>query len=394
MGKILDSTNIKDSRYLFSQTPSDFQNDNYYLNSLQMKIDADWPYRPNRKWVEEEDIPGTEEYKPLEVVIQTVKNDKGEAVSDDWYRLVFRDCQKKERIGKRYRFAYDVNNNIPDIKKNIWIALNQTYLTPTAAQTVCRCNGTIGSIYIDESGAKIRHYEPVIQPDKLSSSGVHENEIAVDIKGSKMLIAQFNKYTQQYYVNQRFFIDANAYSREHQPVYKITNIVRSNTLTTYDPTDVGIVKIYYEVDQIGAKDDVDNRIAYNGELEEDISPESNIPSNEEIIINDIDDNKYKLFISEPSNIPNKLTLFTFKPELTHNGEPVDADITVDCSLTGASYANRAPIDKYIEKIENQDGTITLNKLKTDITMSVKVVCTATAPNGEKYQINFEMRLSD
>ena len=31
MGKILDSTNIKDSRYLFSQTPSDFQNDNYYL---------------------------------------------------------------------------------------------------------------------------------------------------------------------------------------------------------------------------------------------------------------------------------------------------------------------------------------------------------------------------
>ena len=56
MGKILDSTNIKDSRYLFSQTPSDFQNDNYYLNSLQMKIDADWPYRPNRKWVEEENI--------------------------------------------------------------------------------------------------------------------------------------------------------------------------------------------------------------------------------------------------------------------------------------------------------------------------------------------------
>ena len=394
MGKILDSTNIKDSRYLFSQTPSDFQNDNYYLNSLQMKIDADWPYRPNRKWVEEENIPGTEEYKPLEVVIQTVKNDKGEAVSDDWYRLVFRDCQKKERIGKRYRFAYDVNNNIPDIKKNIWIALNQTYLTPTAAQTVCRCNGTIGSIYIDESGAKIYHYEPVVQPDKLSSSGVHENEIAVDIKGSKMLIAQFNKYTQQYYVNQRFFIDVNAYSREHQPVYKITNIVRSNTLTTYDPTDVGIVKIYYEVDQIGAKDDVENRIAYNGELETDTSPESNIPINEEDTAKNIGDDIYKLFISEPSNIPNNLTSFTFKPEFTHNGKAVSADIAVNCSLIGASYANRVPIDKYIEKIENSNGTITLNKIKTDITMSVKVVCIATAPNGKEYQIDFDMRLSD
>lgn len=394
MGKILDSTNIKDSRYLFSQTPPDFQTDNYYLNSIQMKIDADWPYRPNRKWVEEENVPGTEVYKPLEVVIQTVKNDKGEAVSDDWYRLVFRDCQKKERIGKRYRFAYDANNNIPDIKKNIWMALNQTYLTPTAAQTVCRCNGTIGSIYIDENGAKIRHYEPVIQPDKLNSSGVHENEIAVDIKGSKMLIAQFNKYTQQYYVNQRFFIDTNAYSREHQPVYKITNIVRSNTLTTYDPTDVGIVKIYYEVDQIGAKDDVENRIAYNGESEEDISPESNIPSKDVNSKQMSSEDEYKLFISEPSSIPNKLTSLTFRPELTLNGEAINADITVVCSLTGASYASRAPIDKYIEKIDNQDGTITLNKIKTDITMSVMVVCTATAPNSELYQISFEMRLSD
>ena len=76
-----------------------------------------------------------------------------------------------------------------------------------------------------------------------------------------ILNAQYIKYTQQYYVNQRFFIDTNAYLREHQPVYKITNIVRSNTLTTYDPTDVGIVRIYYEVDHIGANDDVENRIA-------------------------------------------------------------------------------------------------------------------------------------
>ena len=77
MGKIIDSTNLKDPRYLFSQTPPDFQTDNYYLNSIQMKIDADWPYRPNRKWIEEESMPGAEEYTPLEVVIQTIKNDKG-----------------------------------------------------------------------------------------------------------------------------------------------------------------------------------------------------------------------------------------------------------------------------------------------------------------------------
>lgn len=393
MGKIIDSTNLKDPRYLFSQTPPDFQTDNYYLNSIQMKIDADWPYRPNRKWVEEENIPGTEEYVPLEVVIQTVKNDKGEAISDDWYRLVFRDCQKKERIGKRYRFAYDVNNNISDIKKNIWIALNQTYLTPTAAQTICRCNGTIGSIYIDENGKRHRHYEPVIQPEKLNSSGIHENEVTVDIKGSKVLIAQYNKYTQQYYVNQRFFIDTNAYLREHQPVYKITNIIRSNTLTTYDPTDVGIVRIYYEVDQIGANDDVENRIAYNGIENENIVPDSNIPINKEDNISD--NNEYVFTLVKPENIPESLSdTFTFEPRLLKNGEIINSDIRIECALTGASYASVAPLNKYIELKNNEDGTFTLLKIKKDITMLISTTCYVIAPDNNKYQIEFSMRLSD
>lgn len=393
MGKIFDSTNLKNPRYLYSQTPPDFKNDNYYLNTLQMKIDADWPYRPNRKWVEEESNPGTEEYTPLEVVIQTVKNDKGEAVSDDWYRLVFKDCQKKERIGKRYRFAYEANVDVPDIRKNIWIALNQTYLTPTAAQTICRCNGTVGSIYIDKDGKKHRHYEPVIQPDKLSSAGVHESEVAVDIKGSKVLIAQFNKYTQQYYVNQRFFIDTNAYLRDSQPVYKITNIVRSNTLTTYDPTDVGVVRIYYEVDQIGANDDVENRIAYNGIDNDNVSPEANTP------VDKPDDNKdvgyeYSLAIVKPENIPDVLSdEFMFEPRLLKNGEVIDSDVVVECSLTGASYASSAPLNKYVELVDNGDGTFSLKKIKKDITMSVNTVCSVTAPDDNKYRIEFSMRLS-
>ena len=385
---IFDSTNIKDTRVLYSQTPSDFSNDNYFLNTLQMKIDADWPYRPNRKWVEEENGPGTEQYVPLEVVIQTVKNDKGEAISDDWYRLVFRDCQKQVRIGKRYRFAYNPNINYPDIRKNIWIATNQTQLTPTASQTVCRCNGTIGSLYTDENGSVIRHYEPVVQPEKLSSSGIYNSEVAVDINGKKMVIAQFNKYTQQYYINQRFFIDTNAYDREHQIVYKITNIVRSNTLTTYDPTDVGLVRIYYEVDQIGEKDDVENRIAYNGDVNNEVIPETDIPVSGGTATSD-----YYLFkIVSPQTIPETLGTLTFKPALLKNNLIVDdAQINVYCSLEGTSYASGVPLDKYISFVDNLDGTYTITRLKKDTTMKLKVSCTAEV-GGMLYNLDFIMRL--
>ena len=100
---VYDTSKIKDPSYLFSQTPPNFVEPNYYLKSLQMKVDADWPYRPNRKWIEEEKEAGTELYEPLEVVIQSVKNDKGEAVSDDWYRLVFKDCRRQNQVGYRDR---------------------------------------------------------------------------------------------------------------------------------------------------------------------------------------------------------------------------------------------------------------------------------------------------
>ena len=388
----IDSTNIKDTRYLYSQTPPDFRKDNYYLNTLQMKIDADWPYRPNRKWVDEETEAGSETYIPLEVVIQTVKNDKGEAISDDWYRLVFRDCQKPVRLGRRYRFGYEANIDTPDAKKNIWLGVNQTQLSPTAAQTVCRCNGTIGSLYKDKNGKIMRHYEPVVQPDKLSGSGVKQSEVAVDLNGSKILLAQFNKYTQQYYINQRFFIDANAAERENQPVYKITNIVRSNTLTTYDPTDVGLVRIYYEVDQIGAQDDVENRIAYNGVVSDNISPETDEPISGG---SSTEEDYYTFGIVSPEVIPEVLTELTFKPQLKNNGVVVDnVNIGVSYKLIGTAYADKVPIDNFVTMQINSDGTFTLTRVKKDLTMELVVTCEVTAPNGSVYQIDFSMRLFD
>lgn len=389
---IIDSANIKDTRELYSQTPPDFVEDNYYLNTLQMKIDADWPYRPNRKWVEEESEPGSETYTPLEIVIQTIKSDKGEAISDDYYRIVFRDCQKAVRIGTRYRFSYEPNINTPNLKKNIWLAINQARLTPTASQTVVRCNGTIGSLYVDENKKIVRHYEPIVQPDKLNgANAMRQNEVATDLSGGKVILAQFNKYTQQYYINQRFFIDTNAYEREHQPVYKIVNIVRSNTLTTYDSTDVGLVRIYYEVDQIGAQDDVENRIAYNGTKNDQILPETDKPTvpGEEESEND----SYTFGITDPKVIPETLTTLTFRPELKNNDIVVD-DAAIECEyrLIGAYYASQVPVSNYIEFKSNSDGTYTISRKKKDSTMKVEVVCKTTAPDGSVYEISFVMKL--
>ena len=98
---------------------------------------------------------------------------------------------------------------------------------------------------------------------------------------------------------------------------------------------------------------------------------------------------------KPENIPENLSdTFTFEPRLLKNGEIINSDIKIECALTGASYASAVPLDKYIELKNNEDGTFTLLKVKKDITMSVSTSCEVVAPDNNKYQIDFSMRLSD
>lgn len=257
MGKVINTTNVVDSSYLLSQTPPNYSKDNYWLNELQEKVNADWEFRPNRVDIEEEQGFGTEEYKPIEVVIQSVRDDKGTKVSDDWRRIVFKDIFSHREIGTRYRFSYAFDLQEPNINKSIWIAVNQDSSSPTAQQVIARCNGTIGSIWVDENGNKIYHYEPVVQGTTLSSTPPSFSEVAVDLKSQLIITCQHNKYTKDYYINQRFVI---GYDR----VYKISNIVKTDALRTYQPDFVGVMTLYLDFDQSSAKDDFENRIAYNG----------------------------------------------------------------------------------------------------------------------------------
>ena len=106
MGKVINSTDIIDSRYLLSQTPPDMVEENYFLRELQDKIDSEWRFHPNRMMIEQETGIGEETYFPIEVVLQSVKDDKGTKVGDDWRNIVFPDIRYKCRIGTRFRFFF------------------------------------------------------------------------------------------------------------------------------------------------------------------------------------------------------------------------------------------------------------------------------------------------
>ena len=195
MGKVYDTAFNPSSYSLISQTPPNMKKDNYYLYTLQQKVDADWDYRPNRVDVEQEKTIGQEDYYPLEVVIQSVRNDTGTKVSDDIRRLVFRDIKHDVRLGTKFRFSYEFDLDLPPEKKDVWLSTNKDSASPTAQVVITRCNGTLGSIYTKPDGSTEYHYEPAIITTDLKTANLYYNNVIIIPQAQVIIIVQHNQYT-------------------------------------------------------------------------------------------------------------------------------------------------------------------------------------------------------
>lgn len=378
MGKIVDSTYGPTLYELLTQTPKNYAKNNYYIETLQEKIWADWEYRPNRVDIEQEKEIGSNEYFPLEVVIQNVKNDKGEKVSDDYKRIVFKFVDYKVRLGTKFRFSYNFDLEEPNEDKSVWLTTNKDSTIATAGVVITRCNGTLGSIYIDENGKSSYHYEPVVCTTDLKSVGLTYNNVIVTPNAQIYLIVQHNQYTRDYYLNQRFIIG-------YDKVYKVKGINNFNSLSTYKPDDVGTMILYADLDEISPKDDFVTRIAFNKEGE-------GVTENPSVVPTEPDEANYSFRLVLPEKMPTELysTPIEFKAALFNGETEVDAFIDVDVSLAGASTPTN-----YYELTTEGDGIFTLRRRKLYNRAPLVIKCCIAAhnsPTGEEMAIQFELSL--
>ncbi len=254
-GKTVISRNPEMPNQL-SKTPKNFSRDNYWLKETQDQVDAYWVMRPNHVDVEQEMHFGQEDYETYEVVAQSVKDDKGQIISDDWRRFVFRDIHYDCPIGTKFKVSPGYDTGVAEEDKFIFLVFNkQNELTATNAVVARRCNGTLGTPYLDDRGMLQYHYEPAVQ-QTLSGTDFHYNKMANDPSGDLTIIVQHNKFTKNYYINQRFII---GYDR----VYRISNIDKFYSNDTFHPENVGLISLHMSIDSIGVRDDFKNRIAYN-----------------------------------------------------------------------------------------------------------------------------------
>ena len=391
MGKVVDTTYVQDTTYLLSQTPKNFVKDDYWLREMQEKVWADWDYIPNRVDIEEEKGFGTEEYEPLEVVIQTINahsgTNEGTKVRDDWRRIVFKDIFSHREVGTRYRFSYKFDLNEPNENKSVWIAVNQNSATVTAAQDIVRCNGTLGSIWLDENGNRVYHYEPVVQGTSLSSTVPVYSDVAIDPKSQLAIICQHNKYTRDYYINQRFVI---GYDR----VYKVTNIIKTDALRTYQSEFVGVMTIYLDFDQNSALDDFEHRIAYNGREDETPTPLPD-PNPDEV-------EGREIRVVAPKPLPTELYSYSdetpYEVWVYKDDERLDDPVSVKlfAVVDGETIDDPELVARYCELDETRmdvEHKFTLKRLAKSWSTKILVRCfSSSVASPEDGEISYEFEL--
>lgn len=387
--KVINITDWPNKYDLLTQTPDNYNIDNYYLKELQEKVLADWRYRPNRVQIEYEDDWGQQTYSPIEVVVQSVKTDKGEAISNDCRRIVFKNIREDRfSIGNRFRFSEDYKIDDPEVKKNVWFVTNYNQVSMTSSVVIERCNGNIGSVYVDGQGVTHYHYEPVIQGRDLESTNFRYSNPIVAPQSQLTIICQHNDFTKNYYINQRFIIGYdhdfnNETENGNGTVYRITAINKFYSRTTFDNTDVGLMKIYLEITESSFYDNFKTGIAYQ------TAPE--------VYLDNQGEKNYSIRFKEPSFIPPDLPTekLLFKPVVVlNNALELEEVIPIEVELSLERLPRGIDIGNYVGlEIDSSDYSFKLYKKRPYLNGDLTVTCKVSAqnsPTGEEFKTSFKL----
>ena len=362
--------------------------DNYYIESLQSKIDAEWNYRHNVVDIEEENNKQVSYsaqkpvYTPVEVVIQHVITDKGVKLADDWKKLVFRDVKHPVFRGKRFRFSLDFEKNPlyteeeKELEASIWLGVNLDQVEPTSSIVVRKCNSNLmfaGSPNLNHDNITEYHCEPCILDDEFKYINVYMNSVVNINQAEIYATMQYNHFTKNVKVNDRFIVgNTDLEDRQNNTVFKVKAVSKYTGDSTFkigtikEDMNIPLVIIALDRDVLSEQDDLEHRVAMQPALYkvgEGIEAEQPVPDNNEDegetdVIPEIKE-KYEFIVS--TDCDNKILLDetgTFICKLLCNNNEIDSkEITCVADLLGTEkdslYFDLTQVDQNTFTIYNK-----------------------------------------
>lgn len=263
MGKVIDSTNILSSTMdLKSQVYKNMDEKNYYLKTLQQKIDYDWEYRYNIVDIEEENSFASGKYNDVEVAIQGLYSvTQKKILSDDWKTIIFKNIKHPIVRGKKYRFSLDFQHNyeLDNDDKSVWLTVNCNTTKPTASAVVRRCDSYINIV---SNKTKEIHKEPLIIEDDFKYVNTYYDISVTVSQGQIYGILQYNKYTKNIKINDRFIIGpTDLEDLENNKIFKVVSLTKFHSEKTFKEDEVKLLFLALDFDSLSENDDYEKRIA-------------------------------------------------------------------------------------------------------------------------------------
>lgn len=373
MGKVIDSTNVIGSSIKRkARLDKNLSKDNYYLKMLQDKIDYEWYYRYNVVDIEEEKAFGSEQYKPIEVVIQSVYSEKErKTLSDDWRKIIFRDIKYPTERGGRYKFSLDFDNpELQDIDKSIWLTVNDNSTAPDNGIILRRCDTNV--VIVSQDGTDI-HREPAIIEDDFKYVNFYYDETITIAQAEIYLIMQYNKYTKNIVINDRFIIGpVDLQDKQNNQIFRVKAIRKFRNSSTFKDGDEKIIFLALDKDDLGPQEDDDlrTRVVVNSPyyIKEELEDEhTDKQYHIEVVTQDNDKYDSRLLLNKKRDF--SCCLYNENDERID----VDFDITVDLLSTDNDIY-------YYEFIKKNSNEFSIYNKKMYIKDKLKISCQTTYNN--------------
>lgn len=229
---------------------------------MQASIDDTWKDSSTLETIQGQTAVGGSVYADESVYLNSVINPStGENFGDEYRKIFYKtyaDAETNKWLGKMYQFH-----------DNYWLVTNTNTAIGAVTNSILRkCNNMLK--WYDADGI-LHEWECVFTRNIGGTAFDYGTQGAPQVDGSCKILVQQNDETKTIPFNQRFIFDGHAFQ-----VQQIDN--------HYSPT---LMTIYIFETQIQSGDDLVNNIAWNNNVETDVTTETRIsPNTNKILIGD------------------------------------------------------------------------------------------------------------
>lgn len=245
-----------------SKLSKNFEEDNYWIESLQNKIDRAWDFTSDRVDILEETNRFDErgytkadtQYHDLEVRITSAYSDTREKLSDDHKNIIYKDVQHEQKLGRKYLFDMRDFNQPDTNKKSVWLAVNFDTVRLIGNSIIRRCNVNLGFLINNNTE---EWYEPAIFDYDSKYTINYLNDILNVVRSEAYVTVQFNEYTKNIQVNDRFILGAlDPDNISNNNVYKVKEVFKFGALETNNPNSIPLMVLALDRDIINPELDL------------------------------------------------------------------------------------------------------------------------------------------